>query len=64
MKLFSIEVAEVCAFLVSDKSSYVSGSLIEITGAHNIIYILLYCISSRWYVLEFILLTAVIKHEL
>ena len=26
------EVGEVCAFLASDKSSYVTGSLIEITG--------------------------------
>ena len=30
--MLSPEVAELCAFLASEKSSYVSGALIEITG--------------------------------
>ena len=30
--LFSAEVGELCAFLASDKSSYITGACIEISG--------------------------------
>ena len=33
--LHNLEVAEVCTFLTSDKSSYVTGSMIEVSGEYS-----------------------------
>ena len=41
MLLAPAEVGEVCAFLASDKSSYVTGSLIEVTGKLPLCIVLL-----------------------
>ena len=32
---FLVEIAEVCLFLASDKSSYITGSSVEVTGMSN-----------------------------
>ena len=48
----SAEVGELCAFLASDKSSYITGACIEITGKFIIsvytIKCLLLLLISRW----------------